>query len=129
MPQDPDPVRTTLSPAIEEVVSLLSAEIRRREADGNLREVEFLIDLRSRLLKVTNVGLAQPAPTTRSRENDLALIKQYGGFSDPTRMSILVGLLVEERGEALLSDEGVAWVADAMLPPAEALRRRRAMRG
>lgn len=124
MPQDPDPVRTTLSPAIEEVVSLLSAEIRRREADGTLREVEFLIDLRQRLLKETNFGLAQPAPTTRSRENDLALIEQHSGFSDPARMSMLVGLLVAEYGQAILSDEGVARVADAMLAPAQARRRR-----
>ncbi len=129
MPQDPDPGRTILSPAIEEVVGLLSAEIGRREADGNLRDVEFLIDLRRRLLKVTNVGLAQPALVTRSRENDLALIERHGGFSDPARMPMLVGLLVEEHGEALLSDEGVAWVADAMLPPAKARQRRRATRG
>lgn len=124
MPQDPDPGQTPLSPAIEEVVGLLTAEIRRREADGNLREVEFLIGLRRRLLRVTNVGLAQPAPTTRLRENDLALIEQHGGFCDPTRMSKLVGLLVAEYGQAVLSDEGVARVADAMLAPAQARRRR-----
>ena len=125
MPQDPDPGRTILSPAIEEVVGLLSAEIGRREADGDLGEVEFLIDLRRHLLlKVTNVGQAQPAPTTRSRESDLALIRQYGGFSDPMRMSMLVGLLVAEYGQAVLSDEGVARVADAMLAQAQARRRR-----
>jgi hypothetical protein len=71
-----------------------------------------------------NAGLAQPALVTRSRESDVALIEQHGGFSDPMRMPMLVGLLVTEYGQAILSDEGVARVADAMLAPVQARRRR-----
>lgn len=55
--------------------------------------------------------------THRSREADLATIVANGGFKDP-RMFMLVHLLIEEDGDALFSDRGLARIVEFMQQPA-----------
>lgn len=124
MPLDLEPGSTPLSAAIGEMIDDINVEVRSLRDDGKADAAEFLVELHSRLTKALDAEQARQAYAARSRESDLRLIEQQGGFADRTRMPMLVDLLLAEYGEVLLSGEGITRIADAMLAPAEGRRRR-----
>ncbi len=110
---------SSLTIAIGEVLDLIAAEIRFRQAGGSSSDVTFLHDIGETLKCAVDAASERQEEVDRQRENDMALIEAQGGLANRTRMSVLLSLLISERGLMVLSDEGIALVAGAMLPPLE----------